>query len=281
MNLLGKIFTGVILIASCMFLMLAVAVFAAHKNWKEVVTNPENGLTSQLAAAKQVNIDLRAEMVRLKQALQIERAARVGALAALESKLVQVQQQLDQKEIDLATRTSALSVANDTMQTMENTLVGLTNEVVVLRSEIRSAQQERDQIFNNVVSLTDDLNQATNLNSTLEERGSQLTAQITRQKSVMDKIGVNEFTPVAHIPPKLDGVIQGVGEKNFVQISLGFDDGLRVDHQLEVFSSTSGNYLGRLRVVKTAPDASVAEVLKKFQRGIPIKKGDSVRTKIK
>ena len=50
MNLLGKIFVVVITVMSVVFMTLALAVYATHKNWKDIVEGP-NGL-QQPAAAK-------------------------------------------------------------------------------------------------------------------------------------------------------------------------------------------------------------------------------------
>ena len=40
MTLLGKIFTGLILVMSVLFLGLAISVYATHVNWRKVVSNP-------------------------------------------------------------------------------------------------------------------------------------------------------------------------------------------------------------------------------------------------
>ncbi len=43
MNLLGKIFTGLICILSLIFFSLSVAVNASHVNYRELVKNPTTG----------------------------------------------------------------------------------------------------------------------------------------------------------------------------------------------------------------------------------------------
>ena len=47
MNLLGKIFVVLIIVMSLVFMTLALAVYATHKNWKDIVEGP-NGLKTQL-----------------------------------------------------------------------------------------------------------------------------------------------------------------------------------------------------------------------------------------
>ena len=46
MNWLGKVFVVLILIMSLVFMGLAMAVYATHKNWKEVIDGP-NGLAAR------------------------------------------------------------------------------------------------------------------------------------------------------------------------------------------------------------------------------------------
>ena len=43
MTLLGKIFTGLIVMMSVLFLGLAISVFATHVNWRKLADNPNPG----------------------------------------------------------------------------------------------------------------------------------------------------------------------------------------------------------------------------------------------
>ena len=61
------------------------------------------------------------------------------------------------------------------------------------------------------------------------------------------------------------------------EISIGFDEGLRDGHLLDV--TRDGRYITRVRVRKTEPDRAVAEILADFNEGI-IQEGDRVDTAI-
>ena len=87
---------------------------------------------------------------------------------------------------------------------------------------------------------------------------------------------LSEFEDVDGIPPALDGLVLDV-RKNFMEISLGSDDGLKVGHQLEVFKDRT--YKGRIIVRRTDPDRAVAEIIPELRKG-EIQKGDFVRTKV-
>src|SRR5687767_4905979 len=108
MNLLGKIFTVLIFIMSLVFMSFAVAVYATHTNWKELVTNTEAspgkplGLKRQLEQLTEQKRDLERQIELVKNALAKEKAARTSALAAAEAKLGQLQTQLTQKNDELA-----------------------------------------------------------------------------------------------------------------------------------------------------------------------------------
>jgi uncharacterized protein YlxW (UPF0749 family) len=283
MNLIGKIFTVLIFIMSMVFMAFAVAVYATHTNWKEKVTNTDTaggrqlGLKPQLDQQKELNRQLQAQIDAVNNALAKERAARVNVLAALEAKLLQVQTQLTQKDDDLAKLDAAHQVLVETNNNTQNLLTALTGEVQTLRDEIRTAQQDRDDQFQQVVALTDQLNQATGELNRLNERNAVLVAQNASLERVLERNGLTAETPVSHIPPDLNGVVLESSNADLIEVSLGSDDGLKKGHLLEVIRGSQ--YLGRLEVYTVKPDVSTARIIKEYQKG-PIKRGDLVRTKI-
>jgi uncharacterized protein YlxW (UPF0749 family) len=283
MNLIGKIFTVLIFIMSMVFMAFAVAVYATHTNWKEKVTNTDTaggrqlGLKPQLDQQKELNRQLQAQIDAVNNALAKERAARVNVLAALEAKLLQVQTQLTQKDDDLAKLDAAHQVLVETNNNTQNLLTALTGEVQTLRDEIRTAQQDRDDQFQQVVPLTDQLNQATGELNRLNERNAVLVAQNASLERVLERNGLTAETPVSHIPPDLNGVVLESSNADLIEVSLGSDDGLKKGHLLEVIRGSQ--YLGRLEVYTVKPDVSTARIIKEYQKG-PIKRGDLVRTKI-
>ena len=96
-------------------------------------------------------------------------------------------------------------------------------------------------------------------------------------KEVLDRHDLDEFTPVVDIPPRVDGVVTAVSDRDLLEISIGSDDGLRVGHTLEVYRNNS--YLGRVVVRRTEPDRAVVEILPEYRKGT-IRKGDRVATKL-
>ena len=282
MTLVGKIFTVLILIMSVAFLMLAVTVFATHTNWRDVVMRPreggkEPGLKVQIEELSAKVKTLLDELQRAADRLAIEQAARRYALAALQTKLESAKTELQRREAQFAELQAAHGTLLTTLETNEENLKKVTDEIAQLRTDMRAVQQARDEKFNEVVQLTDRLNELEGMRKDLEERRGQLLEQVGRMKLVLDRHELDEFTPVVDLPPRVDGVVVAVGDKGLVEISIGSDDGLREGHKLEVFRGNS--YLGRVVIRRTEPDRAVAEIDPAYRKG-SIRKGDRVATKL-
>ena len=200
MNLLGKILTGLICVMSILFLAFALAVYATHREWDELVNNPPGstpvGLKTQLANALEEGNQLKEDLDESLNKLAIERASRTMALARLESERQRLQQDLVEREMANQQLTEQARQATATLQTAQANLAALKEEVDKLRNDIRVAQEDRDAQFDEVVLKTDLYNQAQSNIKALQARVEQLTERIGRQASVLDKNNLNEFGQV-------------------------------------------------------------------------------------
>jgi len=291
MTLLGKVFTGLILVMSVLFLGLAISVYATHVNWRKVVSNPspaageKPGLEQQLKLQQDVNTQLKDQQQKLLNSLALEQQARRFALAALETKLKARSEELERVQQELATLTNTEGVTAGALVAAQTELTNVMNEVKALRDSVRQAQQDVDHQFAIVVKTTDEINQMRRVKEDLEARQGPLVATVAAMKSALDKMGVGVDveqdgtvrTDVDRIPPRVDGIVVTVGEKNLIEISIGEDDGILVGHQLDVYRDDA--YLGKVKIVRTSPDRAVAEIIPEFKRGT-IRKGDRVATKL-
>ena len=243
----------------------------------EVKAGKPLGLAPQLKQMKDTNQELREQLRAKETEVQRERAARANALAALEEAYQAAKadwkQAEEAKALLLASNRAAIAAMNAT----QGRLDALGSEVVDLRGNVKVAMQDRDQKLEQVVGLTDVLHQARDTQRRLQDRQTELVAQISRMKAVLDKHGLNEHTPLNNIPPKLDGVVLAV-KKEFIEVSVGSDDGLREGHEMEVFRNRS--YLGRVVIRKTDPDRAVGELIPIYRKG-DIQRGDRVHTRTK
>ena len=96
MSLVGKIFIVMILIMSCVFMGLTIMVYATHTNWKDRAEK----LEQERQAARQQVSQLEAQREKTLNLLALERASRAEALAALEVRSRELDQQLVRAERD-------------------------------------------------------------------------------------------------------------------------------------------------------------------------------------
>jgi len=280
MTLIGKIFTVLILIMSLVFMTVAMMVYATHKNWRDVVKGDgagNQGLEATIEQQKQTASALQDENEKLNMKIEQERAARVYALAALQAraKLQEAElQRLSQENERLVKSEADMKIL---LELAETNSKNLKQEVAQLRSDIKTAQSDRDTNFQEVVQLTDKLQQYKVEQDRLKEREQQLVNTTARMQRVLTAHGMDEYTPVDGIPPQLEAVVTAVNDNNMVEISVGADDGIRRGNTLNVFNGDT--YLGRIVIKETAPDRAVGEIMRDYRRGL-IKKGDYVSTNL-
>lgn len=276
MTLLGKILTMLIFVMSIVFMAFAIAVYATHRNWRELATGP-NGLQQQLIVQEQKRDQLQTQFDETKKKLAMERASRRLELSGLQSQRVEMQDALREQEAINETLVQQEAEATTALKIAETNLQRLKEEVDGLRTNIRTAQLDRDAQFKVVVEKTDLLNQAESLVKQLKTRVSQLTEQVARSREVLAKHELSEFDPVIDIPPQLEGEVLNVGGTDLVEISVGSDDGLRKGHKLDV--SRGDRFIGRIVIVEAFPDRAVGEIVKELRKG-RIQRGDRVVTKV-
>ena len=279
MTLLGKSFTAVILILSTVFMALALAVNASHRNWRDIAVSGVNGkpgLKKQIEDISRVNEQLREARQRTLADLDREQAARQTALAALQTQLDQLEGNLQSSEQSVQQLTAQLTVLSQTDLSRAQELERLTTENARLRTQVRSEQQDRDTLFAQALQLTDEMNRLRGFKQQLEQRNKQLMTQVTRFEEVVTAKGIDVNEPLDGAPPERNGnILQIDRPTSLVLVSIGFDEGLRKGHFLEV--TRAGRYVGKLKVRNTQPDRAVAEIMKDYSEGI-LKEGDRVDT---
>lgn len=283
MTLVGKILTVLIFIMSISFMVCAVFVFATHKNWREFATNTDQtggkklGLQQQLDQAKARETQLNTEIQKLKNRLAEEQAARAGALAGIMTKYATALSELQAKQTELATLIANHTEVAKASQLAQTRLESLEKETAVLRDDLRVTEADLDKKFEMVVKLNDDLNQFQGQSLRLGETNQQLALQVTRMKMVMDANGLTEFTLVSTIPPRLNGKVNEINGRDLIEISIGFDDGIRPGHVVQIYRGNT--YIGQAIVKQTSPDRAVAQLVRDMMKGT-IQRGDNVTTKL-
>ena len=102
MTLLGKILTVLIFVMSILFMGFAVAVYATHRNWHDLVNNPTPsagqplGLRHQLRNQNEVRDEKQSQLEETRKKLAMERASRRQALSGLETQRQELMTELTQ-----------------------------------------------------------------------------------------------------------------------------------------------------------------------------------------
>ncbi len=270
MNLVGKIFTMLILVMSILFMAFAVAVYHTHRNWKELAQKADTNV-KELTTENQ---RLEDERIQLENRLAHERAARRTALARLETQVQEKQQQFDARNQQYSDLLAQQRTAIDAMQNAQRQLDQLKQQIQGLQEEIRVAQQDRDQQFARVRELTDQIHQAQGIQARLEQRLQGLAQDYAQATTVLKANDLTVDTPVDGIPPRVQGQVLAVGPE-MIEISIGEDDGIKPGHTVVV--SRREKYLGRAEITRVAPDRAVGRIR---QRNAPFQEGDRVQTKV-
>jgi hypothetical protein len=269
-NFLGKAFTMIILVMSVIFMSLSIMVFATHRNWKVKAETLEKELAKQVAMSDSA----KEERDNALLALAREQAARKSHVAVLATAAEQANLALAD-----ASKTNTAVLADLNTQSTANglameQLTDLTVEVTRVRDQLTRSRADRDLQYTSAVKLTDDVNRLQTDLDTLVARHDNLSREAAQMQLALNINGIDP-TVLAAIPPSVKGeVLESRNE--FIEISIGSDDGIRESHHIEVYRDAL--YLGRAIIRQTAPDRSVAQVLVNFRKGV-IKKGDRVSTK--
>lgn len=286
MNLVGKIFTVLILCMSLVFMALAVTVYATHNNWMTVVLGGKGGdpgLKKQLETVKEEKVALTEEKAKLEADSASEKAARRQQLAKLETEVDDIKRQRDEltkREAELDKRAREAVAA---MQASQEGVAALRKEVEGLRDEVISARKARDENFKEVVRLTDELHQSVISYKNLTQKTTVLAEQLQKAKALLVQYNVDpNEEPGAKVPKGIDGLVLATQGNDLIEISLGKDHGVRVGHQFDILRRSGGSatYLGRCEVISVEPARSVCSVDPKMRKG-PIQKGDVVVSNVK
>lgn len=271
MNLLGKVFTGLIFLLSVIFFSLAVAVNASHIHQKSEAEK----FKAQATDAENKNRELSRLLEVANDELSLEQAARRSALAALQTQLEQKKDELQKKEIELESVQSAHTMLVSTEKETQQELKARTDENELLRKQLVDARDDRNQQFQRLVAAKDQLNRLQGIHESVLARERQMANQLSMASEKLEKIGIRPETLLT--APEVNGQVTAVSTNGLVEVSLGRDDGMREGFTLEVHRD--GQYLGRLLIKTVADDKSVAEIMRGYQKGY-VREGDRVDSKL-
>lgn len=286
MSYVGKILVVVQVVLSLLFMAFAGAVFSMHANWqaKYQATQTQLESTQQNLETVQSQLDIAQRGFADKLAAETERANKFQAQAA-----------------NLQAQVATSTTRNQQLEQQRETQTGLA-EAKSAEAKFRQQESEKQRIEND--KLQDKLNataaQVRDLTDQVFSKDQMITELQKRydamlvQKNFLEKIVAAEgletnpriVAQMQSPPPPVEGLVMETranraGRVQYVDISIGSDDGLVANHELDVYRSAgkTSEWLGKIRIVDVLPDSAVGEVVLEAKNGI-IAEGDNVTSKL-
>jgi chromosome segregation ATPase len=281
MTFVGRILIGVILFFSICFMVFAGAVFTAHNNWMKKAKDAETALNkskTELASA-------RTEMENLKTADKVTIDGLKGEVATLTGEKTGLAQRVEQYEVDVKTAKTELDAQREAAVLNSGEARDRAAESMLQREKNSLLYNSRNEVFANLKDAEEQLFAMELQRKQLEEKHNRLLTEAAIMRSFLASKGLptdtKQMMANTQPPSDVDGVVLDYqkaekGTNEFVEISLGSDDDLRIGHTLTVYNDNK--YLGQIRLLRVEPDRSVGLVIAK-QKNTTIKRGDNVTTK--
>ena len=284
MSFVGKILVVIIVLLSVCFMAFAGAVYTAQTNWKKsyesqiAATKKVQGQVAELeaATAKERN-ERQAEFNQIKA----ERDAVSGKVDTTTRDVIDLTAKNKQLAVEAAAAKEQNKIADDEAKARqeESLELRLVNTKLLASRDEQSAL--RIKLDDQVQTLTVDLDKAQRKVVTLERELGGLKQLIANNSLAPNARATAKFAvpPAEPVEGKITETRRSkvAGNSEYVEVSIGSDDGLLKGHYLDVVRG--GKYLGRVRVVETWPDRAVCEVISPNKNSI-IQRGDNVTTKL-
>jgi hypothetical protein len=282
MNLVGKIFVVLILIAATVFMTLGLMVYATHHNWYEEIIgkngNDAMAWKGKLKAAYDEQVKLRQDIEKLTIARDAEKANHLQALAKSESQINILNQSQATLAADKAKLEGELATATTAVNKQQEMLVALRKENGDIREEIRTAYKQVDEQLKKATQIEDKLHIALGQLTDLKARANQMTLQLANARALLKPYNLTLDSPVNHQPGNVRGEVLAVDKDDRAEVSLGSDDGMLEGGTLEIYRGN--RYLGRLQLLEVQPHRSIGVILKEYKQDV-IRTGDNVATQLK
>lgn len=286
MSWVGKVLIVIQVVMSICFMAFAGAVYVAHENWKTRFEDGQQRIAQLEKDKADADVNLsraRDEADKSVRQLTTERDDWKTKFIDSEVRIQDLTSRLNNLNTNLE-RQTALAVAKGIeADNREKETEVLRKQNTDLQKRLDEANAElnttRDVVFNTEVQLR----QIQDRFDKLQVVRAFLEKIVKRYNLPTDPAIVEGMeTP----PPLVEGLVEEVqkGKTNrtqFVVITIGEDDGLRVGNVLEVLriDPRKSLYLGQVRVIDVEADRAVCEVIKAGDIG-DIEVGDNVTTRL-
>jgi hypothetical protein len=285
MTFVGKILVILQIVFSICFMAFAGAVYTAQTNWK--------------AEHKAVNDRLsetQTELNNQEEAFKKDNDELSGLLATAQNEIGKLQASNADSE---ARRKRAVDEYNNEREanTKEQALAQRYKSEADFRNKEAGDQRVRNEslldsratLIDHVRQMEDEMfNRETELKKLVVKHNLVLLENQTMKKIISANgfsTDLADYKDSQDPPPNVEGKVLSARRgkrsgKEFIEISIGSDDGLLKGHNLFIYRiAEGGKYLGKINIVYVAPDRAVGTVILRARNG-SIQRGDNVITKL-
>lgn len=282
MTTFGKILVVIHLALSVIFMAFAGAVFTANSNWMAKAGK---------AAAAQKKVE--GEYANLQAEADKERSAAKQAQQQLQDSINELtgklRQQTDENRIinaEYKQLKTALDAEKELALLNSTEADERTKESTLQRDKNSQLYKTRNEVIADLKKLEDKVFAMDLQKQQFEEKHAALLRENATMKSFLASKQLptdpRQMLTTKQPPTDVDGVVLEArkaekGSNEFVEISIGSDDDLRIGHELTVYNQDK--YLGRIRLTRVTADKAVGLVIEKA-KNTTIQRGDNVTTKL-
>ncbi len=288
MSFVGKVLIVAQVLMSIAFMAFAGAVFAVHENWKTKAESLQTALDDRDRELQ----DWRADYERKETALTQEREAADNAARQAIAENQQLQEQLVNAQAQNNRLDEERRVAQGLAQAKAEEAAFRQEEATAQRIANKTLQETLATAIADLQQKEDTLFSAELVNEELRDRHDSLLGETGDLKRILRVHGLptdpSKIASEDEPAPPVDGVIVATrkdktNRTEFVEVSIGSDDGLLKNHVLDVFRSSAisgdSKYLGKIKIIYVTNDRAVGEVVQAAKNGI-IERGDNVTTRL-
>lgn len=284
MTFVGKILVVVQLVLAVCFMAFAGAVYTAETTWRtkaeQADTQRQQAVTDASAAAQEagrVQTELTGQVEALNQ-----------RVALLDSQVKQATDQLSRTENELQEARTAVD--------RQTAVANLAEEQSKFRQEETLRQRERNERLQSQINellaqvrKLEDQDFAKNLTiESMEGRQQAMIDTLADYRSILlsrnMSLDPKDYENLVAVEPPptvtgrvLDTRVSDTSGVEFVEVSLGSDDGFQKGHELYLYRGS--DYLGKVKLTNIYPDRAVGTVVQRVRNGT-VQKGDNVTPKL-
>ena len=284
MTFVGKVLVVVQVVLSICFMAFAGAVFSVQTSWKD----KHDDLAKKSA---QQQTKLSTDIEEFKAAKDLHDKALNKKTSTVDTLTAQVSG-LTQEVTDLKTDLKEEQDANIREQAVAERF---TNEAAVRINEASSQRirneallDARGELVAQVQQLKDEKFNSQKELAKLIEKHTVVLLENKDFKKIIATHGLStnprDYLDKKAPPPVVQGLVLNTrrGKRSgseFIEISLGSDDGLLEGHDLHIYRDKEGKYLGKITIIHIDPDRAVGTLVTNARNG-SIQRGDNVKTKL-